>query len=64
MAGFDPIHTLPRRSRTSHCKHTKMKLKNLAAEARKRAHDEKLAAVWKSAQKAGRWHRWRRDVRF
>ena len=33
-------------------KYTK-KLKNLAAEARKRAHDEKLAAVWKSISASG-----------
>ena len=33
-------------------KYTK-KLKNLAAEAKKRAHDEKLAAVWKSISGSG-----------
>ena len=33
-------------------KYTK-KLKNLAAEAKKRAHDEKLAAVWKSISASG-----------
>ena len=52
LAGFDPNGHAALQIQDFYRKYTK-KLKNLAAEARKRAHDEKLAAVWKSISASG-----------
>ena len=52
LAGFDPNGHAALQIQDFYRKYTK-RLKNLAAEAKKRAHDEKLAAVWKSISGSG-----------